>query len=116
MNPQEVMNQATDALHVRRVFGEPVQKNGLTIIPVAALRGGWGGGFGQGQQQTESGWGGGGAVTARPVGVFVIKGEDVTWHPTVDVSRTILMGQVLGAIFLLTVWSAVRAWGRGRQN
>jgi uncharacterized spore protein YtfJ len=41
MKPQEIMSQVSDAMQVRRVFGEPYQQNGVTIIPVAAVRGGW---------------------------------------------------------------------------
>jgi uncharacterized spore protein YtfJ len=57
MKAQEIMSQVSDAMHVRRVFGEPYQQNGVTIIPVAAVGGGWGGGGGQGENQ-ETGWGG----------------------------------------------------------
>jgi len=113
MKAQELMSQVSDAMHARRVFGEPYQQNGVTIIPVAAVRGGWGGGGGQGQNQ-ETGWGGGGGLTARPVGAFVIKGDEVTWRPAVDVDRMILVGQILGAIALLTIGATLRAFIRRR--
>ena len=35
MEVQEVIGQARDALTVKRVFGEPYEKDGLTIIPAA---------------------------------------------------------------------------------
>ncbi len=114
MNAQELMSQVSEAMHARRVFGEPYEKNGLTFIPVAALRGGWGGGGGHGQQETESGWGGGGGLAARPVGAFVIKSDDVTWHPTVDVDRIVWIGQIVGAIAILTFAAALRARNRRR--
>ncbi len=113
MNAQEVMSQVSDAMHARRVFGEPYQQNGVTIIPVAAVRGGWGGGGGQGENQ-EAGWGGGGGLTARPVGAFVIKGDDVSWRPAVDVDRMILVGQIVGAIAVSTRGATLRAWIRRR--
>ena len=113
MNAQEVMNQVSDAIRVSRVFGEPYQKNGVTIIPVAAVRGGWGGGGGQGENQ-ETGWGGGGGLTARPVGAFVIKGDEVTWRPAVDVDRMILVGQLVGAIALVTLGATLRSLIRRR--
>jgi len=108
MKAQELMSQVSDAMQVRRVFGEPYQQNGVTIIPVAAVRGGWGGGGGQGDNQ-ETGWGGGGGLTARPVGAFVIKGDELTWRPAVDVDRMILVGQIVGAIALLTLGATLRA-------
>jgi uncharacterized spore protein YtfJ len=33
-----------DAVTVKRVFGEPYQKNGVTVIPAAKVMGGGGGG------------------------------------------------------------------------
>jgi hypothetical protein len=33
-------------------------------------------------------------LTARPVGAFVIKGDEVTWRPAVDVDRMIPVGQL----------------------
>ncbi len=113
MKAQEIMSQVSDAMHARRVFGEPYQKNGVTIIPVATVRGGWGGGGGQGENQ-EAGWGGGGGLTARPIGAFVINADVVTWRPAVDVDRMILVGQIVGAIALLTLGATLRALIRRR--
>jgi uncharacterized spore protein YtfJ len=113
MKPQEITSQVSDAMQVRRVFGEPYLQNGVTIIPVAAVRGGWGGGGGQGENQ-ETGWGGGGGLTARPVGAFVIKGDEVSWRPAVDVDRMILVGQIVGALALLTLGATLRALIRRR--
>lgn len=112
MKAQDVMSQVSDAMHARRVFGEPYHQNGVTIIRVAAVRGGWGGG-GQGENQT-AGWGGGGGLTARPVGAFVIKGDEVTWRPAVDIDRMILVGQIVGAIAVLTLGATLRALIRRR--
>jgi len=111
MKAQEIMSQVSDAMQVRRVFGEAYQQNGVAIIPVAAVRGGWGGGGGQGENE-ETGWGGGGGLTARPVGAFVIKGDEVTWRPAVDVDRIILVAQIVGAIAVLTLGATLRAWMR----
>ena len=44
MNLQDVLKTA-DAISVRRVFGEPYEKDGLTVIPVASVAGGGGGAF-----------------------------------------------------------------------
>ncbi len=35
--------QATDTLTAKRVFGEPYEKNGMTVVPVAKVMGGAGG-------------------------------------------------------------------------
>lgn len=35
---------ARDAMTVKRVYGDPVQSDGVTLVPAAAVRGGAGGG------------------------------------------------------------------------
>src|SRR5262249_52271632 len=58
------------------VFGEPVQREGLTVIPVAKARFGFGGGGGSGgppgKEGTGGGGGGGAAVT--PIGFIEVRG------------------------------------------
>ncbi len=38
MNVQDILAQARDTMTVRRVFGEPYEKDGVTIIPIAKIR------------------------------------------------------------------------------
>jgi uncharacterized spore protein YtfJ len=54
------------------------------------------------------GGGGGFGVSARVLGAYVVKGEDVVWRPAVDVTRVILAGQAVAAITVLAVARAVR--------
>ena len=56
--------------HVSAVFGEPVEREGLTVIPVARSRFGFGGGGGSGSREGDegSGGGGGGGVAVGPIG------------------------------------------------
>lgn len=44
-----------DALSVRRVFGDPYEIDGMTIIPVARISGGAGGGGGEGSGERAGG-------------------------------------------------------------
>ena len=44
MDVRELTGQARDALTVKRVFGEPYEKDGLTIIPAARVQGAVGAG------------------------------------------------------------------------
>ena len=46
MEPLELLDKTRDALTVQRVFGEPHDKGGVTIVPVAKISGGGGGGSG----------------------------------------------------------------------
>src|SRR5262245_15015778 len=60
---------------VSAVFGEPVQREGLTVIPVAKARFGFGGGGGSGSRAGEegSGGGGGGGAYVTPVGFVEVR-------------------------------------------
>jgi uncharacterized spore protein YtfJ len=95
MDAQEMLAQARDAMTARRVFGEPFDKDGTTILPVASVMGGAGGGSGRtagaarrgaagaaGEADTEAGEGAptdegsgyGFGMMAKPLGVYVIRG------------------------------------------
>jgi uncharacterized spore protein YtfJ len=107
-SPLEKLGAIKDAMTVSRAFGESYHLDaGVTIIPVATVRGGGGGGMGtgtdsrSGEKGTGSGLGFGAAV--RPVGVVVIKDGKVTWQPTIDVMRIILGAQLLSLAAIL-VW------------
>jgi uncharacterized spore protein YtfJ len=93
------------------VFGEPYEQDGVTIIPVAAVAGGAGGGSGS-ESQPNPGAGGGFGVSARPVGVYLIKEGQVRWEPALDLNRVILGGQIVVAIVLLTLRSILTARAR----
>jgi uncharacterized spore protein YtfJ len=112
---QDILAQARDTLTVRRVFGEPFEKNGVTLIPVARVLGGGGGGGGEGPGGEGKGEGGGFGMIARPVGAFLIRGDAVEWHPAVDVSRIVLGGQLVAVVALLTIRSLARARARARR-
>jgi len=101
------LDAVKDVMTVRRVFGEPTQIDGVTVMPVAVVRGGGGGGGGGGsmpeQKEQGEGAGIGFGVNARPVGVFAVKDGAVTWQPAVDVTRIVLGSQLvaLAAIFFV---------------
>lgn len=50
MDVHEMAAQARDAMTVKRVYGEPYEKDGVTIIPAAKVSGGRGAGGGEGGQ------------------------------------------------------------------
>jgi uncharacterized spore protein YtfJ len=81
------------------VFGDPYEKDGVTVLPVARVRGGWGGGTSGEGEVTACGGGFGGE--AAPAGAYVIQGDSVQWRPAVDVNRIILGAQIAFAILAL---------------
>lgn len=133
MQVDEVLAQAREAMTVKRVFGDPIERDGMTVIPVANVMGGGGGGSGEGPmsvgaatgdgEATEtspgqtrpamgSGAGAGFGVRATPAGVYVIKDGDVSWRPALDQTRIAVMGQLIGVFFLFIVWRLLRSWMR----
>jgi uncharacterized spore protein YtfJ len=115
MDVQDVIAQARDTLTVKRVFGEPYEKDGVTVIPAARVQGGAGGGSGEDPNSQGRGSGSGFGVTARPVGAFIIRDGDLNWRPAVDVNRIILGGQVVVVVALLTVRAIVKSRSRARR-
>ena len=115
MEVQEVLAQARDALTVKRVFGEPYEKNGVTVIPAARVQGGGGGGGGEGPEGQGRGSGSGFGLSARPVGAYLIRGDEVTWRPSVDLNRIVLGGQIVAIVALLTIRAIVRARAKAQR-
>ena len=105
----ETIEQAKEAMTVRRVFGDPYEKNGVTMIPAARVQGGAGGGTGEGPGGEGSGHGGGFGVNAKPAGAFVIKDNDVQWRPAIDVNKVILGAQVIAVAALLLARAVIKA-------
>jgi uncharacterized spore protein YtfJ len=112
---RELVDSATEAATVKRVFGQPIERDGATVIPVASVRGGFGGGEAESSVQPSDAsqprphdWGGGGAWSASPAGVYVLKDGAATWVPAVDANRTILLGCLTGIVSLLVIRSIVR--------
>ncbi|HZC72051.1 MAG TPA: spore germination protein GerW family protein [Jatrophihabitans sp.] len=115
MDVQQLIGQVRDAMTVKRVFGESYDSDGVTVIPVAKVMGGGGGGGGQNPKDDAQGEGGGFGIRVRPVGVYVIRGSDVTWRPAVDVTRLALGGQLVALVTVLSVRSIVKARARSRR-
>ena len=97
MNPQEVLKDAQDALSARRVFGEPVQADGATVIPVAIVGGGGGGGVKTGQEGVGFGMG------AKPAGLFVVKDGEAKWKPAINVNHIVLGGELIALAGILAL-------------
>lgn len=72
---QRIGQAVGDRAKVSTVFGEPVERDGVTVIPVAKARFGFGGGGGAGAREGEegSGGGGGGGAFVSPVGYIEVR-------------------------------------------
>jgi uncharacterized spore protein YtfJ len=106
MDVQEAIHSLVNQSSARTVYGEPITADGKTIVPIAKVRYGFGGGSGRrsGGDAGEGGGGGGGA-TARPVGYIEVSADGTRFVPIVDlesvsiaVGMGILLGLVLGRV------------------
>jgi len=76
---EELLERVGQAVGTRAqasaVFGDPVEREGLTVIPVARSRFGFGGGGGSGGTpgREGSGGGGGGGAIVTPVGFIEVR-------------------------------------------
>lgn len=109
----ELLTETKDLITVKKVYGEPYQANGVTLIPAASVRGGMGSGEGEGTESTPAGRGGGMGISARPIGAYRIKGDDVAWVPAVDMSRIIFTGQIVAIVAFLVIRSILKTRSKG---
>jgi uncharacterized spore protein YtfJ len=128
MDVKELLARVGENLSVSRSFGVAYKKDGLLIIPVAVVAGGGGGGGSDNpsphshpneldglleddlaRDEVPSGSGGGFGGVVMPVGAYVVKGEDVTWVPAVNVTLI-----ALAALSVLRV--LIRSASRGRRR
>ncbi|HWC36248.1 MAG TPA: spore germination protein GerW family protein [Mycobacteriales bacterium] len=103
MNLQELTAAARDTLTVKRVYGEPYERDGITVIPAARVSGGGGGGSGH-DPHGQDGEGGGFGAQARPAGAYVVRDGRVHWQPAIDVNK---LAGVIGAVAIS--WIVTRA-------
>jgi uncharacterized spore protein YtfJ len=108
-----------DGASAGRVFGEPISSGGVVVLPAAKVSGGAGGGSGPAEnaKQPGGGTGGGFGMSAKALGVFVIReGGKVHWQPAVDVNRIVLGGQLVAVTALLLVRAIIKARSTGSKR
>jgi uncharacterized spore protein YtfJ len=91
---QDIIERLADrvGLHAgaSAVFADPVERDGVTVIPVAKVRWGFGGGSGRGIEEGSEtgeigeGSGGGGGVMASPLGFIEIRDGRAEFKRTND--------------------------------
>jgi uncharacterized spore protein YtfJ len=92
---QDVLDRAS--VSARDVFGEPYEKDGVVVIPVARMSAGAGSGGAGISTSSGQGWG----FKVEPAGAFVIKNGNALWRPATNVNRIVTGAFVVGAI---AVW------------
>jgi uncharacterized spore protein YtfJ len=116
MSLGEALRAARDAVSAERVFGDAVERHGVTVIPVASVLGGGGGGGGEGAggpqgQDRERGGGFGFGLWGRPVGAIEITERGIEWKPApLDLTGVLMVS------LIFAVPAALAAWVRHRGN
>ena len=93
-----ILTRIRDTMTAVTVYSDPIERNGVTVIPAAVTFTGGGGGGGE-DGKSGSGEGGGFGLVSRPVGAFVIRGDQVTWKPAIP-PGLIVIGLLVGARLL----------------
>ena len=87
------------------VFGAPVERDGLTVIPVAKAT--WGVGGGSGEKAGEQGLGGGGGGSVAPLGYIEVRDTGAEFKPIRDPRLFAAGAAAMGVVVL-----AARAFSR----
>lgn len=85
------------------VFGQAVERDGVTVIPVARARWGMGGGSGFRPGREDTGVGGGGGAVTSPVGYIEIRDGESSFKPIVELKVILGLGLAAGALLLLAL-------------
>jgi uncharacterized spore protein YtfJ len=104
MKIDELIAGVKNSVEAEKVYTQPYEHNGITVIAAASISGGTGGGSGR-DETGQEGEGGGFGISAKPTGAYVINGDDVRWVPAVDVNRLIA---TLGAVAVAAIFVAAR--------
>lgn len=104
----QTLERINDLISARRVFSDPIERDGIVVIPAAQIGGGGGAGNGKAEGQND---GGGMGMRARPIGAFEIRDGKTTWKAAVDWNRVIQRAQLC----FLAAYVA-REWLRHRRR
>jgi uncharacterized spore protein YtfJ len=86
-----VLDRLKNLVATTTVYGEPVERDGVTVIPASMVFAGGGGGGGNDAKSGGSGEGGGVGLMARPVGAYVIGPDGVRWKPAISPGVVVLI-------------------------
>jgi hypothetical protein len=122
MEPQEAFRSVREALSARQIFGDPVERDGVTVIPAATVIGGGGGGGGNkgsgggdaGGGEPTTGVGMGFALVGWASGAFEVREGRVAWRPTLDVTRILLAAQGVALVLGLAILTVLGRQSRSR--
>lgn len=110
----DVVDWLHDGPSVDVVYGDPIERDDRTVVPVATVRYGLAGGFGSGTESDGSGGeggGGAGGVSVEPVGALEITDRETRFVPS-EPPRTADRGTLLAAVVGVVVGLLLGRRGR----
>ena len=106
MDFQELFRSLVNQAGAKTIYADPISSEGRTIVPVARVRCGFGGGSGKKARQDGEGGGGGGGFVSKPAGFIEISAQGTRFVPIVDrwdmalaVGAGACLGLLLGKIW-----------------
>jgi uncharacterized spore protein YtfJ len=119
----KLLKSVGGAASAKAVFGQPVEKDGTTIVPVARVRFGVGGGGGRGPgskkeskkagengNSEQVGYGQGGGVQAGPLGFIELSGGKATYTRIADPARPMIIVLLAPLVMAISFGIAALAW------
>ena len=100
MTPLSLSERLRGLVGVGRVFGEPIERDGVTLVPAATVIGGGGGGESEAADERPPGSGLGFGLVAWPSGAYEIKDGRARWIPALDTTRIAVVALIVIAILL----------------
>ncbi|WP_422123295.1 GerW family sporulation protein [Planococcus sp. X10-3] len=120
-----IFEKFSKARDVSLVYGDPIEMQGRTIIPVAKVKysvgAGSGGGYELEDEDSESpgyeevegghGEGAGGSFQIKPVGIYDVTAEKTVYRPIVPIELLLLMPLMVTGLAMLMAGSQEKAGG-----
>jgi uncharacterized spore protein YtfJ len=94
--------------NAKYIYADPIERDGVTIVPVAKAVYGFGGG--SGKKEKDEGFGGGGGAVLTPVGYIEIKDGATRFRPLRDPVVYASMLAAVAPLVIFTVWRLTKAF------
>ena len=110
---QKIADKLGVAARSIKVYGKPIERDEMTVIPISKVSYGFGGG--KGKQKEQEGSGGGGGLQTSPVGYIEMKDGKTKFRPIIDLS---MLAPLLasGSLVLFTLFWGVRKLIRNKKD
>jgi uncharacterized spore protein YtfJ len=118
---EQALGRLTETATGESVFGPPMERGEITLIPCSELSMALGAGGGNNPTKDQrkpaagDGLGGGGGMKKRPLAIIVVKGDGVRVQPIVDVNKMVRAVFITLGIALVLLTRLRRGQRRGQR-